>query len=51
MYRQNSYAWVIACGLLVAVSGSFDVEKFFAPLIVVFAFAFVNTKYQMKHVE
>ena len=51
MYRQNSYAWVIACGLLVAVSGSFDVENFFVPLIVVFAFAFVNTKYQMKHVE
>ena len=51
MYRQNSYAWVIACGLLVAVSGSFDVENFFVPLIFVFAFAFVNTKYQMKHVE
>ena len=51
MYKQNSYVWVIACIMLVAVSGSFDVGKFIAPLIVVSAFAFVNTKYQMRHVQ
>ena len=37
--------------MLVAVSGSFDVGKFIAPLIVVSAFAVVNTKYQMRHVQ
>jgi alginate O-acetyltransferase complex protein AlgI len=51
MYKQNSYVWVIACIMLVAVSGSFDVGKFIAPLIVVSAFAFVNIKYQMRHVQ
>ena len=51
MYKQNSYVWVIACIMLVAVSDSFDVGKFIAPLIVVSAFAVVNTKYQMRHVQ
>lgn len=51
MYFQNSYAWIIACIMLVAVSGSFDVEKFVVPLIVVFAFAFINKTYQIQHVQ
>ena len=48
MYKQNSYVWVIACIMLVAVSGSFDVGKFIAPLIVVSAFAFVATSSLMS---
>lgn len=51
MYFQNSFAWIIASIILVAVSGSIDVQKFLVPLIVVLAFAFINATYQIRHLQ
>ena len=47
MYLQNSYAWIIACILLVVVSGSFEVEKLLVPLLAVLTFTFFNAIYQL----
>jgi alginate O-acetyltransferase complex protein AlgI len=51
MFFKNFYPWVIACILLVAVSGSFDFEKFLVPLLAVLALTFFNAIYQLPYLQ
>lgn len=50
-YFQNSYAWVIACILLVVVSGSLGVEKLLVPLLAVLIVTFFNAIYHLPHLQ
>lgn len=51
MYSQNSRVWIIACIILVVVSGSLNIQKFIIPLIVVFASAFVYTSFHIRYAQ
>jgi D-alanyl-lipoteichoic acid acyltransferase DltB (MBOAT superfamily) len=45
------YVWIVSCIILVVFSGSYGVEKFAAPLLVVSTCAFLNTVYQIRYAQ
>ena len=51
MYFPNSYAWIVACFLLVVISGSFEVVKLLFPLVAVLVFTSFNAIYQLPNLQ